>query len=99
LRRPLSWLVVLLLRCYQGTLSHLWPNVCIYEPSCSHYMLHAVVNRGLVRGLALGTWRLLRCHPLARGGYDPPPGREEASGPPAAGGQNLATEDRMDNQT
>ena len=79
-RLPLSWLAVQMVRCYQATLSHLWPNVCIYEPSCSHYMLYAVTNRGLVLGIALGTWRLLRCHPLGRGGYDPPPGYEEALG-------------------
>lgn len=63
---------------YQKTLSRLWPNVCIYHPSCSNYMLHAVTNRGLLRGGLLGVWRILRCHPLARGGYDPPPGYEEA---------------------
>ena len=75
--RPFSWVAIALVRVYQRTLSRLWPNICIYSPSCSHYMIHAVRNRGLVVGVILGTWRILRCHPLARGGYDPPPGYED----------------------
>lgn len=67
-----------LIKCYQRTLSRLWPNVCRYSPSCSNYMIHAVTNRGLIVGTALGTWRILRCHPFAAGGYDPPPGYEDA---------------------
>jgi conserved hypothetical protein YidD len=66
-----------MIKAYQKTLSKLWPNICIYTPSCSHYAIHAIRNRGLVRGMALGAWRILRCHPLAKGGYDPPPGYEE----------------------
>ncbi|MCC8190939.1 MAG: membrane protein insertion efficiency factor YidD [Planctomycetes bacterium] len=65
-------------RAYQKTLSRLWPNICRYEPSCSHYMIHAVTARGVVRGFFLGAWRIARCHPFAQGGYDPPPGYEEA---------------------
>ena len=41
-------------------------------------MIHAVAKLGLVVGIALGTWRILRCHPFAGGGYDPPPGYEDA---------------------
>ena len=78
MRRPLSWLAIALVRVYQNTLSRLWPNVCMYTPTCSHYMVHAVVNKGLIRGGLMGVWRILRCHPFARGGYDPPPGYEDA---------------------
>lgn len=67
-----------MVRIYQNTLSRLWPNVCIYEPSCSHYMVHAITARGLFVGIFLGAWRLLRCNPFMKGGYDPPPGYEEA---------------------
>lgn len=76
-KRPASWLAISLVRLYQKTLSRLWPNICIYTPSCSHYMIFAVRNKGLVAGVFLGAWRILRCHPLAKGGYDPPPGYEE----------------------
>jgi putative component of membrane protein insertase Oxa1/YidC/SpoIIIJ protein YidD len=41
-------------------------------------MIHAITARGLASGTAMGIWRILRCHPFARGGYDPPPGYEEA---------------------
>jgi putative membrane protein insertion efficiency factor len=75
--RPLSWLAVSLVKLYQKTLSRLWPGVCIYFPSCSHYTIHAIRTSGLGLGVLLGVWRILRCHPLAKGGYDPPPGYEE----------------------
>lgn len=67
-----------MVRVYQRTLSRLWPNVCMYTPTCSTYMVHAVTSKGLLIGVAMGTWRILRCHPFAKGGYDPPPGYEEA---------------------
>lgn len=76
--------MILSVKAYQKTLSRLWPNICMYSPSCSHYMIHAIVNRGVVVGVYLGVRRILRCHPFARGGYDPPPGYDEAlrqSGP------------------
>jgi putative membrane protein insertion efficiency factor len=50
------------------------PRVCRYEPTCSHYAEEAVRRHGVVRGLSLATWRLLRCHPWSNGGYDPVPG-------------------------
>lgn len=62
---------------YQHSLSRLWPDICKYSPSCSHYMIHAVANRGLIFGVVLGSWRILRCNPLAQGGYDPPPGYDD----------------------
>ena len=50
------------------------PRVCKYEPTCSHYAEQAVRRHGVVRGLGLATWRLLRCNPWSKGGYDPVPG-------------------------
>ena len=50
------------------------PRVCRYEPTCSHYAEQAVRRHGVVRGLALAGWRLLRCNPWSKGGYDPVPG-------------------------
>jgi putative membrane protein insertion efficiency factor len=48
---------------------------CRYLPTCSEYAVDAVKQRGIVVGIALAIWRVLRCHPFARGGFDPVPTR------------------------
>lgn len=45
---------------------------CLYYPSCSEYFEQAVVKYGILKGSAKGFYRILRCHPFAEGGYDPP---------------------------
>ncbi len=45
---------------------------CRYHPSCSAYAVQAVERYGILRGLVLATWRVLRCNPFSHGGYDPP---------------------------
>jgi uncharacterized protein len=51
------------------------PGGCRYQPTCSEYAQMAIATHGPVRGAALAIWRLLRCHPFARGGLDQvPPG-------------------------
>jgi putative membrane protein insertion efficiency factor len=54
----------------------LTPRTCRYEPTCSHYAEQAIRRHGPLRGMAMATARLLRCHPWAKGGYDPVPGGE-----------------------
>jgi len=61
------------LKLYKGLISPLLPAACRYVPSCSEYAAEAVACHGLLRGAALALWRLLRCNPLARGGFDPVP--------------------------
>jgi putative membrane protein insertion efficiency factor len=61
------------LRAYRRLVSPLLPPACRYVPSCSEYAQEAVAVHGAGRGVLLAAWRLLRCHPLARGGYDPVP--------------------------
>lgn len=68
---PLVRLVVLVLRGYKTFVSPLFPPSCRFTPTCSQYAIEAVQRRGVVRGLCLAVWRLLRCHPFGRGGYDP----------------------------
>ena len=50
-------------------------HTCLYEPTCSEYMKRAINNKGVIRGIIIGCWRLLRCNPLSKGGYDPVPER------------------------
>lgn len=65
--------VMALIRAYQQTLSHLVFTQCRFTPSCSHYAFEAVERYGALRGSWLGVKRVLRCHPLHPGGYDPVP--------------------------
>jgi len=64
-----------LIRIYQYAISPMLPPRCIHEPTCSRYALEAIEVHGAARGLWLTLRRLLRCHPFARGGYDPVPER------------------------
>jgi putative membrane protein insertion efficiency factor len=64
-----------LFRAYRLALSPLLGPGCRYEPSCSHYAEEAIAKWGLARGVCMGAWRILRCHPFARGGLDPVPAR------------------------
>ncbi len=68
-------LVLSLVRVYQVCISQVLPPRCIYMPTCSEYMIEAVGKHGVRHGLWLGLKRVLRCHPFARGGYDPVPDR------------------------
>jgi len=60
-----------LLRVYQSVISPLLPPACRFEPSCSQYMIDAVRKKGPLLGVLMGLWRILRCNPFVRGGYDP----------------------------
>ncbi len=69
--RPyIKMLLMRLVVLYQKTLSR---HTCLYEPTCSEYMLRCLNNWGAVCGVILGIWRILRCNPFSKGGYDPAP--------------------------
>jgi uncharacterized protein len=58
------------IRLYQRTISRALPARCKYHPSCSEYAVQAVRRYGLLRGVVLAGWRLLRCNPWSHGGVD-----------------------------
>lgn len=60
-----------LLRAYKWAISPLLPAACRYVPSCSEYALEAVERHGVLLGALKASWRVLRCHPFTKGGYDP----------------------------
>lgn len=65
-------IVIMPIRIYQWGISPLLPpGLCRFEPTCSHYTVTAIERKGVIKGFALGLWRILRCNPFARGGWDP----------------------------
>ncbi len=69
--RPLRAVILGTIAAYQRTISPLTPRRCKYEPTCSRYAAQAVRDFGILRGLLLSGWRLLRCNPFSHGGFDP----------------------------
>ncbi len=70
-----SWpsrLLIAVVRLYQLTLSPFIGRNCRFQPTCSHYMIGAVEKYGVWRGFWLGVYRILRCNPFCKGGFDPP---------------------------
>ena len=72
--RLIAWPLILLVRFYRTFISPGLAPACRYHPSCSAYADESLCRHGLIRGGALMTWRLCRCNPFSRGGYDPVPG-------------------------
>jgi uncharacterized protein len=66
----MRYLVTAPVRLYQWAISPLLPARCKYYPSCSEYAVGAVRRYGILRGVTLAVWRLLRCNPWSHGGVD-----------------------------
>ncbi|MGE5679750.1 MAG: membrane protein insertion efficiency factor YidD [Bacillota bacterium] len=64
-------LFVFLIRLYQKLISPLFPPSCRFYPSCSEYSLQAFKKYGVIKGGIKSIWRILRCNPFNKGGYDP----------------------------
>lgn len=67
---PLRAIAVAPIRIYQRAISPALPRRCKYHPSCSEYAVQSVRSYGILRGLVLAAWRLLRCNPWSLGGVD-----------------------------
>ena len=65
-------LAILAVRGYQRCLSPVLGGQCRFHPSCSEYYIGAVEKHGFLWGSCRGAWRIMKCHPLHPGGYDPP---------------------------
>ena len=64
-------LLIFLIKFYQKDISPLKTTKCPYIPTCSAYGLEAVEKYGALKGGLLAVWRIIRCNPFSKGGYDP----------------------------
>ena len=69
----MSRIVLALIRFYQLAISPWLPPRCRYQPTCSQYAIEAIEKHGVLKGGLLAAWRILRCNPFSKGGYDPVP--------------------------
>ncbi|TET55098.1 MAG: membrane protein insertion efficiency factor YidD [Actinobacteria bacterium] len=67
----MRYVLIVLVKIYQIIISPLLPRSCRYYPSCSSYAADALKKHGAIKGSLKAAWRILRCHPWAKGGYDP----------------------------
>lgn len=72
----MKYIGIYLVKFYQKFISPLKPPCCRFRPTCSSYAIEAFKEWGLIIGLILTVWRILRCNPFSRGGYDPVPKRK-----------------------
>lgn len=70
-------LLLFLIRFYQRAVSPLKKPSCKYVPTCSNYAVQAIERHGALKGAALAFFRILRCNPFSRGGYDPVPEKKD----------------------
>ena len=59
------------IRWWQKYISPIYGDVCRFKPTCSHYTYEAIEKYGLLKGSCMGFWRICRCNPFNKGGYDP----------------------------
>ena len=69
----MKYLMIKAIRWYQKYLSPMKRTRCPYIPTCSQYGLEAIEKYGALKGSLLAAWRILRCNPFSKGGYDPVP--------------------------
>ena len=62
-----------MIRLYQRHISPCFPAHCRFTPTCSQYAWEAIMKYGALKGTGLAIWRILRCNPFCKGGYDPVP--------------------------
>ena len=64
-------IIVNVIGLYRRYISPMLPPSCRYWPTCSDYTLQAIQKHGVLKGITMGAWRVMRCNPLSKGGIDP----------------------------
>ena len=64
-------LAVIIIKGYQKIISPIFPPSCRFYPTCSEYGIQAVSKYGVIKGGVKTAWRIIRCNPFTKGGYDP----------------------------
>lgn len=67
----LKILIILLIKIYKKIISPIFPSTCRYYPTCSSYAIQAIEKKGIIKGTIKAFYRILRCNPFSKGGYDP----------------------------
>ena len=68
---------LIIIRCYRLMISPLLPPSCRFTPTCSAYAEEALKKHGILKGTLLSVWRIVRCQPFCKGGYDPVPDKKD----------------------
>lgn len=77
MKNPVSYLLIGLVKFYRKAISPLKIPSCRFTPTCSQYAIEAIETHGAFKGSALACWRVLRCNPFCKGGYDPVPPKKQ----------------------
>ena len=64
-------MILYLIKIYREKISPMYPPRCKYVPTCSQYALEAIEKYGVIKGGLMSIWRILRCNPFSKGGFDP----------------------------
>ncbi|MDH7605755.1 MAG: membrane protein insertion efficiency factor YidD [Melioribacter sp.] len=67
----MRFIFIYLIKIYQKIISPLFPSSCRFYPTCSQYAVEALSKYGVLKGGTKAVWRILRCNPFSKGGYDP----------------------------
>ena len=73
----IRWILILPIKFYQYFISPVMPPACRYFPTCSNYAIEAIDKKGPLVGVLMAIYRVLRCNPFSKGGYDPVINEEE----------------------
>ena len=73
MKKFFSWILLIPIYFYRACISPLKPPTCRFVPTCSEYAIEALEKHGVIKGSLLAVYRILRCNPFSKGGYDPVP--------------------------